>query len=138
MKIYTSYFGNLKALSKSDIVPISIARWSPKWYEGHKLLYVAPTPFMLKADITREEYIAEYNRILKHTDIKFFVKRLEEIGCGKDVALLCYEKPDDFCHRHLLAEYMNGLGYNVEEFVAPVIDVKVEKKKEPEQLSLFD
>ena len=139
MKIYTSYFGNLKALAKNDIVPISIARWSPKWYEGFKLLYAAPTYEMVKGDITREQYIEKYDVILKNLNVAYFVQRLKEIGGGKDVALLCYERPEEFCHRHLLADYMNKLGYDVQEFKGEVVEVKVEeKKKEPEQLSLFD
>ena len=34
-----------------------------------------------------------------------------------DIALLCYEKPDDFCHRHLVADWLNKNGYKCEEYV---------------------
>jgi hypothetical protein len=39
------------------------------------------------------------------------------INCkGKDIALVCYEKPEDFCHRHLVAEWLKKFGYCCEEF----------------------
>lgn len=28
-----------------------------------------------------------------------------------DIALICYEKPSDFCHRHLLTEWLNQNGF---------------------------
>jgi hypothetical protein len=30
---------------------------------------------------------------------------------------LCYEKPQDFCHRHLVSDWMRSVGINIEEFV---------------------
>lgn len=35
---------------------------------------------------------------------------------GKDIALICYEKPSDFCHRHLVAEWLNQNGYRCDEW----------------------
>lgn len=32
------------------------------------------------------------------------------------IALICYEKPSDFCHRHLVAEWLNQNGYKCEEW----------------------
>ena len=32
-----------------------------------------------------------------------------------DIVLLCYEKPDEFCHRHLVAEWFNRNGIYVVE-----------------------
>lgn len=29
---------------------------------------------------------------------------------------MCYEKSEDFCHRHLVAEWLTGAGFPVEEF----------------------
>ncbi len=132
MKIYTSYFGNLKALHKADIEPIAVARWLPKWYFGQSYKLVAPTPFMLSDKCDRETYIRMYNDILKKIDPKQLIVNLKMLSKGKDIALLCYEKPGDFCHRHLLAEWMSvHTEYIVEEY-------EEEKKKEVVELSLFD
>ena len=38
-------------------------------------------------------------------------------GYDKDVALVCYEKPSDFCHRHLVADWLNKNGFECKEFV---------------------
>ena len=34
----------------------------------------------------------------------------------EDIALICYEKPSDFCHRHLVAEWFRNHGHNCEEW----------------------
>lgn len=33
------------------------------------------------------------------------------------IALICYEKPSDFCHRHLVADWLNKNGIPCEEWV---------------------
>ena len=33
------------------------------------------------------------------------------------VVLLCYEKRGDFCHRHLVADWLNKNGFNCEEWI---------------------
>lgn len=33
-----------------------------------------------------------------------------------DIALICYEKPSDFSHRHLVAEWLNRNGFKCEEW----------------------
>ena len=137
MKIYTSYFGNLRKLSQAGIIPVSIARWSPKWFEGIKYGTVAPLPDMLKGDITREQYIEQYNRrVLARLDPARVVKELTIFTGDRDCALLCYEKPGDFCHRHLFAEWMTReTGLETTEF-----GVEEDKPKETEIIepSLWD
>lgn len=32
---------------------------------------------------------------------------IEDIAEGQDVALVCFEAPGCFCHRHILADYLN-------------------------------
>lgn len=117
MNIYTSYFAQLRNLQKKDIFPISIARFSPKWYKGLRVLDVAPEPYMLRDSETREKYILDYQKILNSLNVEAFIEKIEKLSGGKDVALLCYEKPNEFCHRHLLADFLNQKGYSIEEFV---------------------
>ena len=47
MKIYTSYFGNLKKLKENNIVPIGICCYPPKDFHGPNLIAIAPTPDIL-------------------------------------------------------------------------------------------
>lgn len=131
MKIYTSYFSNMKAFCKMGIVPVSIARFSPRWYSGLRYTEVAPYSYMLGDKCSREEYIERYNTILSHFSPSEVVKKLESLSQGKDVALCCYEKPSDFCHRHLLAEWLSKNGYEVKEW-------EKEDVNTVQETSLFD
>lgn len=118
MEVYTSYFGMKAKLEAEGIVPVSIALWKPKWYEGLEYKKIAPKAFMLKGEYSQEEYVVFYNRfILDKLDVDEVIQDLERLGDGKDIALLCYEKPGDFCHRHLFADWvLNQTGWEIPEF----------------------
>lgn len=47
------------------------------------------------------------------------VQQLERISGGADVALCCYEKPGDFCHRNLVAAWLRKNGVECEEWMVP-------------------
>lgn len=132
MKIYTSYFGNLRALGAASIVPVSVARYTPNWYAGRRYLDVAPTSFMLSGSCSQERYLQLYDDILKKLNPEKVISDLIGIGGGRDVALCCYEKPSDFCHRHLLAKWLN------ENTSYEVVEWEKEQKAVPQELSLFD
>ncbi len=107
MKIYTSYFARAKKLRDSGIMPIGISLWPPKFFNGMNLGTVAPKRYMLNDALSEEEYTRLYMKdVLGYVDPKGFIKELERIGRGQDVALCCFEKPGDFCHRHILAKWL--------------------------------
>lgn len=120
MKIYTSYFANLKNLEKDDIVPIGICCYPPKWFKGPNLRAIAPSPDILeKCKSSHTEYEKRYRTevlsLFKNANI--LLERISFISGGKDAALCCYEKPSDFCHRHILAKWLEEqTGIKVEEF----------------------
>lgn len=136
MKIYTSYFAKAAALRKAGIVPIGIALWPPRFFRGISMKQVAPRRYMLNDSLTDEEYISMYrNDVLRYVDARSFIRQLEEAGRGMDVALCCFEKPGDFCHRHILAKWLNEqTGIEISEF--GVSDTTTEAIQ-PEQKSLF-
>ena len=69
---------------------------------------VAPRRYMLNDRLTDEEYIRMYrNDVLRLVDARSFIQDLERASRGRDVALCCFEKPGDFCHRHILAKWLN-------------------------------
>jgi uncharacterized protein (DUF488 family) len=35
---------------------------------------------------------------------------------SNDICLICYEKPNDFCHRHLVADWLNKNGVECKEW----------------------
>ena len=117
MKIYTSYFGNLKRLMKAGLVPIGISQFPPKFFYGSSVKELAPEPYLLGKDITPEQYVKIFNsRILGRLKQGDVVKKIEKLAMGRDVALLCFEKDPEGCHRTLVANWLNEAGYNVEEF----------------------
>lgn len=106
--VKTSYFANWRNFP-TDFEPIGITRFPPKWWKGKNFLMLAPSQNLLfnykNNNISQEEYKKIYLKelednkltpeiILNHLPIK--------------VILLCYEKPNEFCHRHILADW---LGY---------------------------
>lgn len=120
MRIYTSYFANKRKLVEAGIQPIGIALYPPRWFGGKSLKVVAPTRSILKdPEFTEERYTNRYlNEVLANVDANGFIEALKELSQGEDVALCCYEKPGDFCHRHILAEWLNKqLGIEIVEFV---------------------
>ena len=120
MKIYTSYFANLKNLEKENIFPIGICCYPPKWFNGPNLGAIAPTPDILeKCKSSHAEYEKRYKaEVLSiFKDVSTLINKISYISGGKDVALCCYEKPSDFCHRHIVAKWLEEqAGIEVKEF----------------------
>ena len=124
MKIYTTYFANLKKLPK-DIVPIAICGKSPTGFKGAQYKKLAPKyDFFMKwkENHDNEYYIQCFNeQVLSVLDAKLVIDDLKRISGiennGKSgIAMVCYERPEDFCHRHLVAKWLNENGYNVKEY----------------------
>lgn len=121
--IYTSYFGNLKALP-DNIVPISICGKAPDWYEGLQYKKLAPKWAFFKEwkeNHDNDFYIKCFNeqalsKLVPNDVVEnlFALKSLEDKD--KDVCLICYEKPGDFCHRHLVANWLKENGFKCEEW----------------------
>lgn len=127
MKIYTSYFGNVKTLQKHNVMIIGIALYPPRWMKVISLKQVAPTYSILKQTSSDEEYTRRYEaEVLSRVNIDQFVSEIERISKGKDVALCCFEKPEEFCHRHLLAKRMQEHGYDVQEYIEPEYHIEQE------------
>ena len=103
----------------AGIKVIGISLYPPKWFYGNSLKQVAPTKGILFAkDQTEKEYTKRYREeVLAHQDMEKFLDAVKTVSGGKDVALCCYEKPEDFCHRHILADWIKEkTGIEIEEF----------------------
>ena len=115
--IYTSYFG------KRDIPypTISVAGKCPDWYKGPQLKKLAPKYDFFKlykdGEIDDAEYTRRYKKeVLDTLDPKQIVSEIYMYGQNINVVLLCYEKPGDFCHRHLIAEWLSPYDGEVKEY----------------------
>ena len=113
MAIYTSYFGNYRNFPEGSVT-VSITRFPPKNWKGLQLQSLAPTADKLQKLKNKEidetvfsyQYLAQLNKdsnlrervkaVLYHLDKEY-----------KNVILCCYETKDEFCHRHILAEWLN-------------------------------
>ena len=123
--IYTSYFAKLKSLP-DNIIPISICGKAPDWYKGLQYKKLAPKyDFFMKwkENHNNDYYIKCFNeQVLDKLDILTVVRDLigltsaNENIVGKDFCLICYEKPSDFCHRHLVADWLNERGFECKEW----------------------
>lgn len=113
--MFTSYFAQVPKIE----YPVSIARINPEWYDNPSYPKLAPSKELLfdfkyganKGDT--EFYTVEFMKYLDTLDFKEVMKELSGIY-GTDaldrLALICYEKPSDFCHRHLVANWLRQHG----------------------------
>lgn len=112
--IYTSYFAQLKNLPP-NIIPISICGSAPKWYTGLQYKKLAPKyNFFMK---WKENHDNDYytrcfkEQVLSSLDPdKVLAELFSKVSKDQTFALICYEKPQDFCHRHLIADWLNESG----------------------------
>ena len=119
MKIYTSYFAKLRSLPE-NIVPISICGKAPDWYAGLQYKKLAPKyGFFIEWKKTHDnDYAIEHfnSEVLDQLNAKTILEELSKMSNNKDIALICYEKPSDFCHRHLVAEWLTKNNIQCEEY----------------------
>lgn len=126
--IYTSYFAKIRKFP-NNIIPVSIARFQPKWLDKNIIICneLAPSIKCLtdyKETNNQDEYIKTYTKdILSKYNAHDIIKLLESKHKIKDIvnnpnthiALCCYEKPTDFCHRHLLADFLGKENIMIQE-----------------------
>lgn len=135
--IYTSYFAKLRALPK-NVIPISICGKAPDWYKGLQYKKLAPKyDFFMKwkENHDNDYYIKCFNeQVLDGLDAYDVVDNLYKLLTEEErmlieitncppwsnphvnIALICYEKPSDFCHRHLVSEWLNKNGIECKEW----------------------
>ena len=105
--MFTSYFWRFHL--KSDPHLVSIARKTPEWFRGRRYPALAPRSNMLKMD--EEGYRRKYQLILDRLNPRRVYEDL-----GEEAVLLCWEQPGEFCHRRLVAAWLEeALGVTVPE-----------------------
>lgn len=132
--IYTTYFAQLRNLPK-NIIPVSICGKAPKWYNGIQYKKLAPR-FGFFREWKRNHdnwfYIEHFNAEVLDGLIALNV--VTELQCmlpdyikvqmntpfysnpDWHIALVCYEKPTEFCHRHLVADWLCQNGFDCHEW----------------------
>lgn len=129
--IQTSYFAN-KDLSRlgSEVRLVAISQGIPKWFRGDIFRPLAPS-----WQLVRINDVALYKRLYKEQ----VLDRLDPVRIARQLdnsILLCWERPGQFCHRRLVAEWLEkATGIVVPEYVRVSPPVKI--NQEPEQLNMF-
>ena len=118
--IYTGYYSKIKEYADSGLTLLSISRTKPEFakscidipqlFPSNKILWDYK-----KGKIDEMEYTSKYLDQLNELGVDRIIKMIQIFG--DNVVLLCWESPEKFCHRHILADYINkNSGVIVEEF----------------------
>ena len=121
MNLHTSYFAKVKQLQQMGFTNlVCVAGYAPKFFfdvEGARFMPdLAPRKDWFwewkNGHLPNEWYIQKYNEtVLSKLNPE---KVIEELG--DNAVMLCYEKPGDFCHRHLIADWITEkTGVKVDE-----------------------
>lgn len=127
INVLTSYYYEPNLKDSSNIlvsISCSITNGVFQRYGNDRIIHynkLAPSQhlhtLMYNNKIPVEQYISLFNHQLTQLNPHIIMKELLEFGKKEnDVILLCYEKPEDFCHRQLVADWFNTNGYFVEEY----------------------
>ena len=110
-KIYTSYFGNWRNFPEGSL-EIAVTRFPPKGVVLN-LRALAPSEDLLRQWKNKEidEFVFKHKYITELEDRGLTPNGVKELFAGitekRDIILCCYERPDEFCHRHILAEWLD-------------------------------
>lgn len=121
MNLHTSYFAKVKQLQQMGFTNlVCVAGYAPKFFfdvEGARFMPdLAPRKDWFwewkNGHLPNEWYIQKYNEtVLSKLNPE---KVIEELG--DNAVMLCYEKLGDFCHRHLIADWITEkTGVKVDE-----------------------
>ena len=118
--IYTGYYSKIKEYVDSGLTLLSISRTKPEFAKSCiDIPQLFPSDKILwdykKGKIDEMEYTSKYLDQLNELGVDRIIKMIQIFG--DNVVLLCWESPEKFCHRHILADYINkNSGVVVEEF----------------------
>lgn len=81
---------------------VAISRGVPKWFKGEKEVALCPSWALIKnTKMGQKEWVrAYYEEVLALLDPIQIAEKME----GK--VMLCWEKPGEFCHRRVVAEWI--------------------------------
>ena len=113
--LYTNYFSNIKNYDPTKVFAVTASK--PEFLKGGYLKVVAPKYEWVEKyknkEITADQYTEKYIAYLNANKEKI----LQVIKSLPDESMLCcYESPDKFCHRHVLAKWLNENKVKIIEF----------------------
>lgn len=140
MKLYTSCYSMMNKIP-ADFLMVGISRFIPKELRTTSISNFLYTPNNILAPsvdllndikgerITNDEYAKRYYKEIQDrmkslgysSANEYFAKMVSALDQTNSdgfraTVFLCYEKPDEFCHRHLLSALMRKLGFDITEW----------------------
>jgi len=118
MVIYTSYFANIDKIRKEipDAILIAISKEVPdsivKYIDKHEPLLGPNKTFFKEYKFNNDLYDREVKFIksfileIIDNNLDNVINKWNKMYLSKTLVLLCYEKPTDFCHRQIVAEFI--------------------------------
>ncbi len=137
-ELYTSRWQNGE-LRKLPVLPVGISRGVPKFrlgYRYRRLMELAPSQETFAIE-DREEFERAYRQGLEQIGLETIMRKLERISReagGLPLALLCFERVDEFCHRHVLRDFLTERGVEIRELETGMLT----GRPDAPQPSLFD
>ena len=123
MKIGTGYFAKSIKYHEMGYALVCISRKVPWFIPSDVQMYhygdLAPSAEILWLKDYPEEYTKRYkaeilNKVNRMSFVMFLYDLANRTKTDK-VALLCFEAPEKFCHRHIVAEWLNEINLGVDE-----------------------
>lgn len=123
--LYTTYFSKIKQIP-DNVKKLIITRFPPKWFDVNKYpnTYIvkefapyAETLLQYKKDNNWNTYVENFTKQMQEDEkmIVYLEKLESKLLDGKDYALICYERNYIYCHRYLIAKYLESKGIEWKE-----------------------
>ena len=123
-KVYVSYWGSRNVPENAVLVQISTSapddvevdvEFTPLFPDYNTM--VKPHK---EGKIDDKGYAERYNESVLQPDKEYILNQLNEViedarKEGRDVVLMCYERPGEFCHRYLVNNFLNENGIECQE-----------------------
>lgn len=109
LSLQTSYFARTRMISP-EFVQCSIALYPPRWFKGHQYTKLAPSISLLEDyryhGLSKELYTDRYMTQLNELDPQRVYQEMLELAQGNPLLWFCWERSNEFCHRHLAATWL--------------------------------
>ena len=118
LQLRTGYYAKAKQYQEQGYLTVAISLIVPRWaapFVDHRIAALAPSQSILDTLPDIETYTRRYSSevLSRLNPQKLYAEEIAHIARlrGKSKAvLLCYEAPDKFCHRHLVADWFAANG----------------------------
>ena len=100
------------ARNSKDQNAVAISQGVPRWYKGRRYMPLAPSRELIKIEDEQLFRLLYNQQVLSKLDPQQVFADL-----GSDAIILCWESPGKFCHRRVVAEWLEK-----------VLDIKIDEK----------